>query len=399
MRVVVVGSGALGSSTAYHLRRKGAEVVLVDQFALASQTSPRAAGLTTKAASTDVMTRLMDEAVDALASFKDELGRDVDYHQSGSMKAAYSEAGEQRVRADAARANSLGITVHTITPAEAHALAPHYHPGEPRVVIHTPSDGWVDPATIAIGFAERAGELGAELRPFTRVTGLLKEGDAVVGVRTESGTVQADAVVDAAGGWARGVAAAAGFPMALVPVRHQLLITEPIPGVEPLQPIVRLLEASVYVRYAHGGLMLGGYEDAPMLFDPIDRGPEFAMDQLPLDLGVLRGLAREVAAHFPVLMDAPVAIHRGGTPSMTPDGLPVVGAVPGAERFFVISGCCVGGLSVSPAAGRALADLVLQGRSEPDLGRLSPARFGPEYADRGRLESESIYRYARKYTK
>jgi len=68
-------------------------------------------------------------------------------------------------------------------------------------------------------------------------------------------------VVDAAGAWTARVAAAAGIALPLVPVRHQLFVTEPISGVEPLQPIVRLLEASVYVRYAQGGLMFGGYED------------------------------------------------------------------------------------------------------------------------------------------
>ena len=83
---------------------------------------------------------------------------------------------------------------------------------------------------------------------------------------------------------------------------------------------------------------------------------------------------------------------------MTPDGHPVLGPVPGAAGFYVASGCCVGGLSLSPAAGRALADLVLDGKSEPDLAPLSVERFRG-WAERPDLEAACVGRYARKYVK
>src|SRR5262249_44715573 len=150
---------------------------------------------------------------------------------------------------------------------------------------------------------------------------------------------------------------------------------EPVPGVEPLQPIVRLLEASVYVRYAQGGLMFGGYEDHPRVLDASAFPPGFQIADLPLDLDVLRALVDEVADRFPALRRARVAVHRGGAPTMPPDGRPILGRVPGLAGLFVASGCCVGGLSLSPAAGRALADLILDGKSEPDLTPLSVERF------------------------
>ena len=86
--VVVIGSGAFGSSTAYHLTRRGLEVALVDQHALGSQTSPRAAGLTSKADTMPTMARLRDEACEALERFETEMGRGVDFHRSGSLRAA-----------------------------------------------------------------------------------------------------------------------------------------------------------------------------------------------------------------------------------------------------------------------------------------------------------------------
>jgi 4-methylaminobutanoate oxidase (formaldehyde-forming) len=397
---VVVGSGAFGAATACHLARRGVDVVLVDQHAIGSQTSPRAAGLTSQAASLPVMARLRREACEAFERFEAETGRPAGFHRSGSLKAAYTEAGETRIRADLEIARGLGIETRLVSADEAHRLAPHFVPGPARVIGHVPSDGWLNPATVAVAFAGRAAELGARLRPFTRVTGLLRDGGRVAGVATAAGEIRAPVVVDAAGAWTASVAAEAGIRLPLVTVRHQLYITEPIVGAEPLQPIVRLIEASVYVRYCDGGLMFGGYEDAPLVVDPAGLPPGFQVAQLALDLGVLRTLTAEVAARFPALRDARVAVHRGGLPTMTPDGNPVLGPVPWLPGLYVASGCCVGGLSLSPASGRALADLIVDGRSDPDLTPLSVERFHAwTERDRAALEAVCVRHYARKYMK
>lgn len=396
---IVIGSGAFGSSTAYHLARRGMTTVLVDQHALGSQTSPRAAGLTSQADPLPVLARLRREACDAFAAFEREMGRAIGYHQSGSLRAAYTEAGEARVREGLATARGLGIAANLIAPADAEHLAPHYRAGAARIILHVPGDGWLDPTLLAVGFAARAAELGARMSPFTRVEGLLRDGGRVTGVVTPRGEIRAPIVVDAAGAWTTRVAAAAGLRVPLVPVRHQLFVTEPIAGVEPLQPIVRLVEASVYVRYDQNGLLFGGYEDAPRVVDPAALPPTFQIADLPLDLGVLRALVDEVADHFPALASARIALHRGGLPTMTADGRPLLGPVPGLEGFFVASGCCVGGLGLSPAGGRALADLVVDGRSDPDLAPLGVERFRGRLEDAAALEAACVAQYARRYTR
>ena len=386
---IVIGSGAFGASTAYHLARRGAKVILVDQHALGSQTSPRAAGLTSKADRMPVMAELRHEACDAFERFETEMGVGVDFHRSGSLKAAYTEAGEAHLHQGLETARALGIETRLVSAREARQLAPHFEPGPARAIGHVPSDGWLEPAKVATGFAQRAAALGTRLMPFTPVTGLLHADGKVEGVQTARGALRAPVVVDAAGGWAARVAAAAGIQLPLVPVRHQLFITEPVAGVEPLQPIVRLLEASVYVRYAQGGLMFGGYEDHPGVIDASALPPSFQIADLPLDLGVLRGLVDEVADRFPVLRGARVAVHRGGAPTMTPDGRPILGRVPGLAGLFVASGCCVGGLSLSPAAGRALADLILDGASDPGpdalVGRAVQGLLREPNGTRGRV--------------
>jgi glycine/D-amino acid oxidase-like deaminating enzyme len=394
---VVIGSGAFGAATAYHLAKRGLAVTLVDQHALGSQTSPRAAGLTSKADTMPTMARLRHEACEAFERFESEMGRSVDFHRSGSLRAAYTDAAVERVRIAQESARSCGIEARVVDAAEAERLAPHFKPGAARTILHVPSDGWVDPARVAIGFATRAGELGVRLLPFTAVAGLLQESGRAAGVVTTQGEIRAPVVVDAAGGWAARVAAGAGLTLPLIPVRHQLFITEPIAGVAPLQPIVRMVEASVYVRYEQGGLLFGGYEEAPRVLGREGLPPGFQIAALELDLGVLRALVAEVAAHFPALREAKIAVHRGGAPTMTPDGKPLVGRVPGLDGLYVASGCCVGGLSLSPAAGRALADLIVDGKSDPDLAPISVERFGDRYRDGAALETACVAQYARRY--
>jgi len=399
LTAVVIGAGALGASTAYHLARRGVAVTLADQHAPGSQTSPRAAGLTnTKAASTEIMARLTDEATETLARFERETGHALEFHRSGSVKAAYTEIGETRLLADLAVARSIGVEVNLISAADARRLAPWFEPGSPRAIGYVPSDAYLEPSRLPIAYVQLAQAAGAQIVPFTPVSGLLHEGGRARGVSTPRGELRADVVIDAAGGWARGVAARAGIRLPVVPVRHQLFVTEPISSVRPEQPIVRFLEASIYVRPERGGLLLGGYEDAPLVVDPAERGPAFQIANLELDIGVLRGLVDEVAEHLPVLVDAPVAVHRGGLPTMTPDGHPIIGAVPGLDGLYVASGCCVGGLSLSPAAGRALADLIVDGSCEPDLAPLSVERFR-DWTDPSAIEAASVHHYARKYLK
>ena len=85
---VVIGSGALGASTAWHLARAGRSVALIDQHALGSQTSPRAAGLSSQARGTDLMTALAKRAVRKIESFEKDTGEELVFYQPGALKIA-----------------------------------------------------------------------------------------------------------------------------------------------------------------------------------------------------------------------------------------------------------------------------------------------------------------------
>src|SRR5437870_2994230 len=368
---VVVGSGAFGASAAYHLARRGARVALLERGLLASQTSPRAAGLTSQIRATPSLTKLARRAVVKLAAFADETSQPLRFTQSGRLKIARTDRDGEQLGREIARGRAAGIEIDWITIAEARRRLPIL--GERGIVAITwsPTDCNVEPSELPLGYCRAAEKLGAVLLPHTPATGFEIGPGGVDGVRTPHGTIATRVVVDAAGAWSRIVAGSLGGALPVVPTRHRLLTTEPIAGVGPEFPIARVIDANVYVRHERGGLMLGGYEPDPMQVDPLPSD----VAELPLDIEVLWRLARSVSDQFPIFQDPSIRVaeHRGGIPTMSMDDRYMVGPVTGVAGAWVMSGCCVGGLSVSPALGEAIAEWIVDGVPKLDLSEISPA--------------------------
>jgi glycine/D-amino acid oxidase-like deaminating enzyme len=396
---VVIGSGALGASIAFHLARAGKQVALVDKHALGSQTSPRAAGLTSQARGTDLMTALAARAVRKIEAFARETGEPLVFYQPGALKIARTPEHVEQLRSELERSRRVSTGLEAISPSDARAMNPFLETAGILAVNFSPTDLYLEPSQIPHGYARAAERVGAQMLPHTLVTGIVLRGDALVGVETEHGTIRCETVVDAAGAWLRAVAALAGARVPMIPTRHQLLITEPIDGVDPMQPITRIIDANVYVRPDAGGLMLGGYEADPVQYDPAALPARFDIADLELDLQVLRRLADRVREQLPIFQRIPreigVRVHRGGLPTMTVDGEHTVGPVPGVRGLYVAGGCCVGGLSIAPAIGEILAAWIIDGKPPIDLSALAPGREGD--LDEEALRAACRLRYAHHY--
>jgi glycine/D-amino acid oxidase-like deaminating enzyme len=396
--VVVIGSGGLGASTAFHLAARGArDVVIVDKHEPASQTSPRAAGLASNARTTDLMVELIKLACANLRRFSEDTGQPLDWTQSGSLKVARREADVPVLEGDVERGERHGLDVGLLSADEAHRLHPFLQTEGVHAALRVGDDLYFDPAEVAIGYVRGAEARGATVVAQTTVTRVNVDGGAVASVETDRGTIRAPVVVDAAGAWTRQVAEASGIRIPLVATRHQLFVTEPIDGMRPDLPIVRVMDAAVYVRPCEGGLLWGGYEQAPRFFDMDELGPRFAIPATPLDADVLWRLADDVRPQLPMLREAPVREHRGGLPTMTADGQHIVGPAPGADGFYIAGGCNVAGLSASPAIGDLLAAWIVDGSPPLDLGALSVERFATRALPEDELRRDAAWEYRHFY--
>ncbi len=380
--VAVIGAGALGLSTALHCALQGRSVVVLDRRTPGSQASGRAAGLFKSVQGDEVRTFLARRSIELVRHFSDWAGVPLDVSAPGSLLVARGGGHQKLLATELAQSLRWGVDLAAISPAEAAGrTGGYYQPAGDEDVVWCPEDVYIEePGALIDAYLAAAGRAGVQVLADEPVTAVTSGASRLTGVETATRRIETGVVVDAAGAWVRQVGELAGAWVAAAPVRHQLLVTEPVPAVPAGAPITRILDYAVYLRPARGGLMLGGFEAAPLPVDPRAQPPGFDTDDVPLDRGVLDAMAAQVAGLVPAaqaaVLQGTVAEHRGGLFTMSPDGRFLAGPVPEVPGLWVASGCNGSGFSSSPAIGEALARWITGGRPPVDLSSLSPARFG-----------------------
>jgi glycine/D-amino acid oxidase-like deaminating enzyme len=398
--VVVIGAGALGLAVALHCALDGRSVVVVERRTPGSQASGRAAGLFKSVQADELRTVLARRSIELAISFGDWAGVPLAVARSGSFLIARTRRHQGFIRAEAGQSRGWGVHLREAAPAELADRVSYYRGSADELAIWCPEDVYIEePMSLVRALLAACRRPGAEVLENEAVTGVLVSGGRVTGVQTTTRTIAAPAVVDAAGAWVRQVAELAGARIPVAPVRHQLLITTPLPQVDPAEPITRVVDAAVYLRPARGGLMFGGFEAAPLPLDPRGACASFSTDDVPLDLGVLRDLAGQVAGEAPLAVAGTeagaAAEHRGGLFTMSPDGRFVAGPVPDVPGLWVASGCNGSGFSSSLAIGEALASWLVTGSPPGGVAALAPGRFGALTDDA--LVERGIWQYAHYY--
>jgi glycine/D-amino acid oxidase-like deaminating enzyme len=229
----------------------------------------------------------MRSASARLRRFTEDTGEPLSWTQCGSLKVARRREDARVLEAELDRAVRLGLDARLISPEAAHRLNPFLEPAGVFAVLWVAEDLYFDPAQVAVGFARRAQARRASILAHTTVTGLEISDGRVTGVETDRGAIRTPVVVDAAGAWMRQVAAMSGIRVPIVPTGHQLFVTEPLPGVRADLPMVRIMDAAVYVRPCEGGLLWGVFEEDPRQFDMDELDRDFQIAELALDPDVL----------------------------------------------------------------------------------------------------------------
>ena len=356
--VIIIGSGIVGSSIAYHLTEAGCRSVIVlerEAHPGKGSTGKSMGGVRAQFA-TPVNIQMSLYSIPFFARFEEVVGYPSGYKPQGYLFAATEERHMSYLRANYRRQVELGLkSVELLKPADVARLAPEIRSDDIIGGSFCSTDGFVDPYSVMTGFLERAMERGVELMRETEATGIRRDGQGVSGVETARGFIAGRVVVNAAGPWAGLLARRAGIDLPIEPLRRMLVPTEPFDRVSQKSPMVVDLSTGFHYRPEGRGILMAWQ-------DP-DETPGFKMNFDPafIEKILSRGVKR-----LPCLEEAEVNPRRAwaGLYAVTPDHHSVLGPVRELPGFFVANGFSGHGVMHSPATGRILADLIAKGATD-----------------------------------
>jgi len=399
--VVIIGSGIVGSSVAYHLAQAGCTNVLVleREAHQGKGSTGKSMGGVRAQFSTPVNIQMSRYSIDFFSKFDEVVGHPADYRAHGYLFCATNEKHLAYLKANRERQVALGVTnVEWVAPEDIAKMVPQLRIDDVLGGTFCPTDGFVDPHSVMMGFMLNARERGARLWLDTRVTGIqvdpgsadgssalagkrasLKqnadgpsalpalEARRVAGVMTSRGFVSTRVVVNAAGAWAAEVAKMAGADLPVEPLRRQLVPTEPFDQLPKRFPMVIDMSTGFHFRREGKGILLAWN-------DP----EETTGFKTEFDTAFVEKILTRAASRVPVLAEAEVNPRRAwaGLYEMTPDHHAIIGPSPNVEGLYFVNGFSGHGVMHSPASGCIAADLILSGCSDLiDATELSVERF------------------------
>ena len=389
-RIVIVGGGIAGCSTAYHLSLMGErDVLLLEQGKLTCGTTWHAAGLVGQMRPNRNMTQMSQYGIELYSKLEAETGLATGWKQCGSVNVAATPERMQVLRKQASLARSFSVEVEVIDAQRAGDLYPLLRTDDLQGGLWIPGDGKANPADLTMSLAKGARNRGVKVVEDIEVTGVLTENGAVTGVRTPQGDVRCEVLVNCAGQWARQFGRLAGVNVPLYSAEHFYIVTDRIEGVHPMLPVMRDPDGFIYYKEEVGGLVMGGFEPQakPWKMDPIPNTFQFAL--LGEDWDQFEVLMNNAIHRTPCLETAKVKMLLNGPESFTPDGNFILGEAPELCNYFVAAGFNSAGIANSGGAGRLIAEWIIGGEAPSDLWDVDIRRFGAFMANRKALSERT----------
>lgn len=372
--VVVIGRGAVGAACAYFAARAGLRVAVVEQGAIASGTSSACEGnilVSDKEAGPELT--LAQYSQELWRGDLAEFGHLWEFESKGGLVVSAGAGTQGRLSVLAGRQRAAGIDVELLSGPELLGLEPALNPRMAGGAFY-PQDAQVQPMLVTAHLLRLARGMGATVHPNTTVTGFQRRGDTVTGVITSAGTIDAPAVVNAAGTWGGAVAELARVHVPVLPRKGYILVTEPLPvlvrhkvyAAEYVDNVASSdagLQTSPVVEGTDGGTILIGSSRERVGFDKSN------------DVRVLAAMAGKAIALFPFLKDVKALRSYFGFRPYCPDHLPVMGPDPRAPGLWHACGHEGAGIGLSVGTGALIAASLAGTAPAVDLAPFAPERF------------------------
>ena len=374
--IVIVGGGAVGCGVAHSLAAAGYhDILLIEQQpTLAAVTTSQAAGLVGQVRNSLDRTRLAMWSVQTFSDLEEADTARPGWRQVGSLRLALCEERVEEFQRMQAVANEAGLQTRFLDNHEAASLWPAMQFDQVKSVLWCPSDGYLQPSDLAMAYVARARAAGVRFLTGTTVESVLVERDRVVGVETSGGRISAPMVINAAGAHAWHLAHSVGLELPIVPVRHEFFVTVAASGLKPDLPVIRIPDATLYLRAETDALLCGGWEPNSLSLDPREYPLQEPAPPIREDYDVLAAFAQQLATQFPQVSELGIRSVFRGWPTFTPDGRFIIGESSRVRGFVMAGGCNAHGVSGSAGIGRHLVESLGDEPSSYVLS-LSPDRF------------------------
>ncbi|WP_170427423.1 GcvT family protein [Ruegeria arenilitoris] len=409
-RVVIIGGGVVGASSLYHLAKKGwTDCVLLEKNELTAGSTWHAAGNVPTFSTSWAIMNMQRYSTELYSYLGEEVDYPMNYHVSGSIRLAHSKERMQEFERALSMGRYQGIPMEMWTPEQAKERYPFLETHDLEGVLYDPTDGDIDPAQLTQALAKGARDMGQKIIRFCPATGVTQHDDGTWTVHTDKGDIACEYVVNAAGYYAQRVGEMfkpfGGRTVPAMVMSHQYLLTDEVPEVEAWSkenggklPLLRDVDVSYYLRQEKNGFNLGPYEpnckghwmteDDPMPED-------FSFQLWNDDLDRIEDIVTDAMERVPLMATSGVGRVINGPIPYAPDGLPLIGPMPGVKNAFEAHSFTFG-IAQGGGAGKVLAEWIVDGHTEWDMWAVDPRRY-TDYTDQDYCNQKGMEVYGNEY--
>ena len=377
-KVVVIGGGVAGCSTAYHLAKFGwKDTVLLERDVLTSGTTWHAAGLIGQLGSSATITKLRNYSLNLYKTLEEETGLSTGLKQNGSLTVATTSERLEELKRQLTFAQRFDIEAKQVSNEEIKDIYPLINTEDLVGGVFIKKDGQADPVGVANVLAKAARQNGVTIVEKCPVKKIITKNNKIIGVETNFGKIECEYVVLATGMWSRQIAKEIDVSIPLYPDEHFYVLSEPIEDIDRSLPVLRDYNNCLYLKEDAGKLLVGVFEpNAKPAFTNNYKVPnDFSFGELPEDFDHFEPYLINAMKRVPSLEQSGIRKFFNGPESFTPDTNYLLGETPEVKNLFMCGGFNSIGIVSSGGAGKVTAEWMMNGEMQEDIFSLDISRF------------------------
>ncbi len=377
-KVVVIGGGVAGCSTAYHLAKFGwKETILVERDQLTSGTTWHAAGLVSQLGPSAAITKIRKYTTDLYKELEKKTGFSAGLKLNGALSIATTQGRWQELQRQATTAQLFDVNVELLNIQQIKEKYPIINEKNILGGIFMKGDGQADPIGVTNMLAKAAKEEGVKIFEKSPVEKILIKNGRISGVKVNNQLIECEYIVLATGMWSRQIGEELGVSIPLYPAEHFYIISEPIKELPKNLPVLRDFDDRLYLKEDAGKLLVGIFEGKSIpAFKKTNKVPNnFSFGEFPENLDHFEPYLEASFKRVPLLENVGIRKFLAGPESFTPDTNTLLGEVPEVKNFFVCCGFNSIGIGSGGGAGKVTAEWMMNGHINEDLFIYDIKRF------------------------